>query len=63
MPDATPVPPAQCLGPRDYFAGLALPQAAEVLGVSPGTAGRRGAFARAWLRREIDGDGEAGENS
>jgi RNA polymerase sigma factor (TIGR02999 family) len=40
-----------------YFTGLTLPEAAEVLGVSPRTAGRFWAFARAWLRREIEGDG------
>ena len=46
-----------------YFAGLALPQAAEVLGVSPRTAGRLWAFARAWLRREVEGDPAPGEKS
>jgi RNA polymerase sigma factor (TIGR02999 family) len=38
-----------------YFAGLALPEAAEALGVSPRTAGRLWAYARAWLRREVEG--------
>src|SRR5262245_43267647 len=38
-----------------YFAGLPLPEAAEVLGVSPRTASRLWAFARAWLRREVEG--------
>lgn len=37
-----------------YFAGLTLPEAAEALGVSPRTAGRLWAYARAWLRREIE---------
>jgi RNA polymerase sigma factor (TIGR02999 family) len=45
-----------------YFAGLTLPEAAETLAISPRTAGRLWAFARAWLRREIEGDGDAGEN-
>jgi RNA polymerase sigma factor (TIGR02999 family) len=36
-----------------YFAGLPLDQAAEVLGVSPATADRDWAYARAWLHREI----------
>ena len=36
-----------------YFAGLSIPQAAEVLGVSPRTADRLWTYARAWLRREI----------
>jgi RNA polymerase sigma factor (TIGR02999 family) len=40
-----------------YFAGLTLPEAADVLGVSARTAGRLWAFARAWLRREVEGDG------
>lgn len=40
-----------------YFAGLKLPQAASVIGVSPRTAGRLWAYARAWLRREMDSDG------
>jgi RNA polymerase sigma factor (TIGR02999 family) len=43
-----------------YFAGLALPEAAQALGVSPRTASRLWSYARAWLRREVEGDeGEA----
>jgi RNA polymerase sigma factor (TIGR02999 family) len=38
-----------------YFGGLTGAQAAEVLGISPSTADRHWVFARAWLRREIDG--------
>jgi RNA polymerase sigma factor (TIGR02999 family) len=38
-----------------YFAGLTLPEAAQALNTSPRTAGRLWAFARAWLRREIEG--------
>src|SRR5262249_26240210 len=38
-----------------YFAGLTLPEAAEILGVSPRTAGRCWSYARAWLRQEIEG--------
>jgi DNA-directed RNA polymerase specialized sigma24 family protein len=45
-----------------YFAGLTLPEAAQVLEVSPRTAGRLWTYARAWLRREIEGDA-GGENS
>jgi RNA polymerase sigma factor (TIGR02999 family) len=41
-----------------YFAGLTLPDAAEALGMAPRTAGRLWAYARAWLRREIEGPGE-----
>jgi RNA polymerase sigma factor (TIGR02999 family) len=36
-----------------YFAGLALDQAATALGVSPATAYRHWAYARAWLRTEL----------
>ncbi len=39
-----------------YFAGLSIPEAAKVLGVSPRTADRLCAFARAWLLREVGGD-------
>jgi RNA polymerase sigma factor (TIGR02999 family) len=38
-----------------YFAGLTGDQAAEVLGISPTTADRHWAYARAWLRAEIRG--------
>ncbi len=38
-----------------YFAGLSLAETAEVLGLSARTAGRHWAFARAWLRREVEG--------
>jgi DNA-directed RNA polymerase specialized sigma24 family protein len=36
-----------------YFVGLLIPEAAELLSVSPRTADRLWAFARAWLHREI----------
>jgi RNA polymerase sigma factor (TIGR02999 family) len=36
-----------------YFAGLTIPQAADVLGLSARSADRLWAYARAWLRREI----------
>jgi RNA polymerase sigma factor (TIGR02999 family) len=40
-----------------YFAGLSLPQAAATLGISPRTADRWWAYARAWLLGELeDGD-------
>ncbi|CAK9072614.1 Sigma-70 family RNA polymerase sigma factor [Durusdinium trenchii] len=38
-----------------YFTGLTLEDAAGMLEVSPRTAGRLWTFARAWLRREIEG--------
>ena len=37
-----------------YFAGLTIPQAAEILGVSPRKADFIWSFARAWLRRELE---------
>ena len=37
-----------------YFAGLTLPQAAQALGVSPRTADRLWAYAKAWLHAELD---------
>jgi RNA polymerase sigma factor (TIGR02999 family) len=39
-----------------YFAGLTGEQAAKVLGISPATADRHWAYARAWLQAEIRGD-------
>ena len=41
-----------------YFGGLSLPDAAAALGLSERTAGRHWAFARAWLRRAVEGNGE-----
>src|SRR5947209_4051429 len=38
-----------------YFAGLTGEQVAEVLGISPTTADRHWAYARAWLRAEVRG--------
>jgi RNA polymerase sigma factor (TIGR02999 family) len=38
-----------------YFAGLTGEQAAEALGISPSTADRYWAYARAWLRAELGG--------
>ena len=47
-----------------YFAGLTIPQAAEVLGVAPRTADFLWAYARAWLLRKIAGErpGTAGND-
>ena len=39
-----------------YFGGLALEEAGHVLGLSPATADRYWAFARAWLFRELSAD-------
>jgi len=41
-----------------YFGGLSLSDAAATLGLSERTAGRHWAFARAWLRRAVEGSGE-----
>jgi RNA polymerase sigma factor (TIGR02999 family) len=38
-----------------YFAGLTADQAADVLGISPSTADRHWAFARAWLQAAVRG--------
>ena len=38
-----------------FFAGLTIPQAAQMLDVSPRKADFLWSFARAWLRREIEG--------
>jgi RNA polymerase sigma factor (TIGR02999 family) len=40
-----------------YFGGLPIPDAAQVLGVSPRTAERLWTFARTWLRDRVQGTG------
>jgi RNA polymerase sigma factor (TIGR02999 family) len=42
-----------------YFAGLNIEEAAESLDISPATAKREWRLARAWLRRELGGGGDA----
>ena len=44
-----------------YFAGLSIPESAKMLGVSPRTADRIWAFARAWLHREVRGNEETSQ--
>jgi RNA polymerase sigma factor (TIGR02999 family) len=44
-----------------YFAGLSLAEAAEVLGLPARTAGRRWAYARAWLSEEMLGGPDFGK--
>ena len=39
-----------------YFGGMTVPQAAEVMGISPRKADFVWSFARAWLRREMSGE-------
>ena len=46
-----------------FFAGLPLPEVAKILGISPRTADRLWAFARAWLHQEIRANGPSGDNS
>ena len=41
-----------------YFVGLTIPEIAEVLGLAPRTADRHWAFARAWLKQAIEGEGK-----
>jgi RNA polymerase sigma factor (TIGR02999 family) len=50
--------PAADLVQMRYFGGLTLPEAAEALGMAPRSAGRLWAYARAWLRREVEGPGD-----
>jgi RNA polymerase sigma factor (TIGR02999 family) len=40
-----------------FFAGLPILEVAELLGISPRTADRLWAYARAWLHQEIQGNG------
>ncbi len=40
-----------------YFSGLTIEQASDVLNISPRTANRLWAYSRAWLLREIRGNG------
>ena len=44
-----------------YFAGLSLAEAAAALDLSERTAGRHWAYARAWLRRAVEGSQEKEE--
>jgi len=45
-----------------YFAGLTGEEAAEILGISARTADRYWVYARAWIRREMEGAGPIEEN-
>jgi RNA polymerase sigma factor (TIGR02999 family) len=49
-------PVKACLVELRYFAGLTGAQAANILNISTKTADRYWAFARAWLRREMERD-------
>jgi RNA polymerase sigma factor (sigma-70 family) len=39
-----------------YFAGLSIPEIADVLGIAPRTVDRHWAYARAWLHQELERD-------
>jgi RNA polymerase sigma factor (TIGR02999 family) len=39
-----------------YFAGLSIPEIADVLGIAPRTVDRHWAYARAWLHQELQRD-------
>jgi RNA polymerase sigma factor (sigma-70 family) len=47
-------PQAEELVKLRFFAGLTLEEVAPILGLSPRTGSRLWAFARAWLRRDMD---------
>jgi RNA polymerase sigma factor (TIGR02999 family) len=59
---ATDKPAADLVHLR-FFAGLPLPEAAQFLGISPRTADRLWAYARAWLHQEIQGGTPTGDLS
>jgi RNA polymerase sigma factor (TIGR02999 family) len=47
-----------------FYAGLPIPEVARVLGISPRTADRTWAYARAWLHQAVAGEpGSGGEGS
>jgi RNA polymerase sigma factor (TIGR02999 family) len=46
-----------------FFAGLPIPEVAQILGISPRTADRLWAYARAWLHQEIQGGADTHCNS
>ncbi len=46
-----------------FFAGLPLPEVARLLNISPRTADRLWAYARAWLHREIQGSSQGSDIS
>jgi RNA polymerase sigma factor (TIGR02999 family) len=56
---ATHDPQAVRLVELRHFAGLSVPEAAQVLGISTRTAERLWTYARAWLHREITADIDA----
>jgi RNA polymerase sigma factor (TIGR02999 family) len=57
---ATEDPDAARLVELRFFAGLTQQQAADLLGISPRSAARTWAYARAWLFQEIAGDKQSG---
>jgi RNA polymerase sigma factor (TIGR02999 family) len=59
---ATEDPQAARLVELRHFAGLSVSDTAQILGVSPRTADRLWAYARAWLHREITDSAALGES-
>jgi RNA polymerase sigma factor (TIGR02999 family) len=53
-------PPAAKVVRLRFFAGLPVPEAARLLGISARTADRLWVYARAWLHQEMQGDGPKG---
>jgi DNA-directed RNA polymerase specialized sigma24 family protein len=51
-------PAAATLVKLRYFAGMTTHDAAAAMGVSPRTANRHWAYAKAWLFRQLSGPGE-----
>ena len=46
-----------------YFGGLSIPDAARALGISPRSADRLWAYARAWLHAKVQGTGRGRDPS
>ena len=55
-PSRMPQLPAAELVHLRFFGGLSLAEAANIIGMTPRTADRLWAYARAWLHQEIQGD-------
>ena len=46
-----------------FYAGLPIPEVARVLGISPRTADRTWAYARAWLHQALAGEAKPGSET
>jgi len=56
-------PPAAELVRLRFYAGLPIPEVARVLGISPRTADRTWAYARAWLHQAVAGGSGSGDEN